>query len=404
LRVDTTASDPARSILGGWSVADLEATLDEKKKKIVQQQHTTIEQDDEEEEDAMVASVERLSLSVDGDVSVDGLGIDPSLRDLSITAFQEQVLQNGVTVTATAGSTPFGSETCVSRKDLLPLPVRLRARKSRRCRAELRDGRAGILLKPRLNPLEGDSSLRSGHGQWWKKDSSAIHVLPNVSVVRCVKVPITIDPNVPRTSAETSTGGARGGGDDESADLSQDNSGDRSNDNRHRSVVFALLRVSNPTLGSLRFRFASSSYRGELDWDAVVTHDPAVVVMEGEADHNYNDGRRYTDALPGLLVHTFTQTHWDVEYDSGVLRDLAESETIELHSAEDSIIEMGSHRAHEIPAEVVNWRPTPDVDAPNTARDAGAVVRLVRAGLCRTGTFPRFTTPHFSSFHRSSFG
>jgi hypothetical protein len=52
---------------------------------------------------------------------------------------------------------------------LLPLGVPLRARKSRRDRAELAEGRPGILLKPKLNPLEGDSSLRTGHGNWWKK-------------------------------------------------------------------------------------------------------------------------------------------------------------------------------------------------------------------------------------------
>lgn len=61
------------------------------------------------------------------------------------------------------------SGTPLSRKDLYPLPISLRSRKSRRCRAELADGRPGILVKPKLNPLEGDSSLRTSHGQWWKK-------------------------------------------------------------------------------------------------------------------------------------------------------------------------------------------------------------------------------------------
>lgn len=51
----------------------------------------------------------------------------------------------------------------------LPLPIPLRPRKSRRCCAELKENRPGILVKPKLNPLEGDSSLRTGHGQWWKK-------------------------------------------------------------------------------------------------------------------------------------------------------------------------------------------------------------------------------------------
>jgi len=43
-------------------------------------------------------------------------------------------------------------------------------------------GRPGILIKPKVNPLEGDTSLRYGHGQWWKKDSSAIHGVPRVHI------------------------------------------------------------------------------------------------------------------------------------------------------------------------------------------------------------------------------
>jgi len=62
-----------------------------------------------------------------------------------------------------------GGEPPMALSSLLPLPIPLRPRKSRRCRAELREGRPGILLKPKLNPLEGDSSLRTGHSQWWKK-------------------------------------------------------------------------------------------------------------------------------------------------------------------------------------------------------------------------------------------
>jgi hypothetical protein len=96
----------------------------------------------------------------------------------------------------------------------LPLAIPLRPRKSRRCRAELTEGRPGILVKPKLNPLEGDTSLRSGHGQWFKKDSSAILVLPRVSVER------------------------------------QD----------QRAV---LLSVHNPTLGVVKLSFGPSFYPGE---------------------------------------------------------------------------------------------------------------------------------------------
>ena len=104
----------------------------------------------------------------------------------------------------------------------LPRAIPLRPRKSRRCRAELAENRPGILLKPKLNPVEGDSSLRTGHGQWWKKDSSAIQVLPRV---RCII--------------------------------------DASDGIRHAF----LIKVSNPTLGVVRLRMAASSYSGERTWE-----------------------------------------------------------------------------------------------------------------------------------------
>ncbi len=66
-------------------------------------------------------------------------------------------------------SQEVGGNTAGSIEALLPLSIPLRPRKSRRCRAELAESRPGILVKPKLNPLEGDSSLRTGHGQWWKK-------------------------------------------------------------------------------------------------------------------------------------------------------------------------------------------------------------------------------------------
>jgi dynactin 4 len=88
-----------------------------------------------------------------------------------ISSDNEQELPNGSTV----GQLPIallvhlGSSSTLPEEGLLPRLIPLRPRKSRRCRAELVDGRPGILLKPKLNPLEGDSCLKTGHGQWWKK-------------------------------------------------------------------------------------------------------------------------------------------------------------------------------------------------------------------------------------------
>lgn len=179
-----------------------------------------------------------------------------------------------------------------SRSDLLPVPVPLRARWSRRCRAEIAEGRPGILLKPKLNPLEGDSSLRTGHGQWWKKDSSADHVMPRVRVMRVEPV--------------------EGG----------------------RAL---LLKVTNPTLGSVRLCLTSSDYQGESDWD---------------------DPEKKTVVLEELLVDTLTQTKVNAVVNTTSLKDLEPTPMVELLSAEDSIIELGG-KAHKTPDEVVNWKPSP---------------------------------------------
>ena len=108
------------------------------------------------------------------------------------------------------------------RSDLLPLPVPLRARVSRRCLAEQAMGKTGILVKPKLNPLEGDSSLRAGHGQWFKKDSSAATSVPRVQICSYGK-----------DSASQKTA--------------------------------VLLKVRNPTLSMIRLRFSSTALTDTID-------------------------------------------------------------------------------------------------------------------------------------------
>lgn len=102
------------------------------------------------------------------------------------------------------------------RSDLLPLPVPFRSRVSRRCLAELAAGKTGILIKPKLNPLEGDSSIKFGQGQWWKKDSNAVHVVPRVQLFR-------------------------------------------HGSNPGKNSFVALLKVRNPTLGMIRLRLSGPS-------------------------------------------------------------------------------------------------------------------------------------------------
>jgi hypothetical protein len=187
----------------------------------------------------------------------------------------------------------------VRRGDLLPLPVPLRVRESRRCRAELAEGRPGILLKPKLNPVEGDTSLRTGHGQWHKKDSSAVHVVPRV-----------------RVTGQAAVGNTR----------------------------FLLLKVSNPTLGSVRLRFAASSYRGEVNcWSDC-------------DDDDDDDAAGTINLLQGLLVDTLSQEHLDVELNTSLLSSMESTDKVELLSSEDSILELGV-KAGEVPHEVASWSP-----------------------------------------------
>eukprot|EP00339_Tiarina_fusa_P001520 CAMPEP_0116996104 /NCGR_PEP_ID=MMETSP0472-20121206/36_1 /TAXON_ID=693140 ORGANISM="Tiarina fusus, Strain LIS" /NCGR_SAMPLE_ID=MMETSP0472 /ASSEMBLY_ACC=CAM_ASM_000603 /LENGTH=523 /DNA_ID=CAMNT_0004694643 /DNA_START=67 /DNA_END=1635 /DNA_ORIENTATION=+ len=173
----------------GWSVQSLEESLEARQKLVAASVAETVGG-----QDVQLVSLEfgqPLNESLDGKPS------------------SSLLLQAGATATQSAES-------------LLPLPIPLRPRKSRRCRAELAEGRPGILVKPKLNPLEGDSSLRTGHGQWWKKDSSAIQVLPRA-----------------RVSIHASDG------------------------TRHAF----LLKITNPTLGKIRLRLAPSRYPGEPTWD-----------------------------------------------------------------------------------------------------------------------------------------
>ena len=116
-------------------------------------------------------------------------------------------------------------------------------------------------------------------------------------------------------------------------------------------VVF-LLQVSNPTLSMVRLRLASSDYTGEYEWeddsDTAATADAATAATVNTAT------RATTTSLTNLLVNTLTQTRLDVELQTTITNDMEPSNTVELSSSEDSIIELGGKTA-EIPEAVVHW-------------------------------------------------
>jgi hypothetical protein len=181
------------------------------------------------------------------------------------------------------------------RSDLLPLPVPFHARVSRRCLAEQAAGKTGILVKPKLNPLEGDSSLRAGHGQWYKKDSSAVHVVPRVQICR-----------------------------------------HGSDSTRQRYAV--LLKVRNPTLSMVRLRFSSPSFSKPGDCP---TGEQISTIPERELQNIPIDPFRETFANARICSPSSTES-------------LGPTEWLVLEHAEDLFLDMGKGR-EEDPTEVRDW-------------------------------------------------
>jgi hypothetical protein len=120
-----------------------------------------------------------------------------------------------------------------------------------------------------------------------------------------------------------------------------------------------LLKVTNPTLGTIRLRFSPSTYQGEQLTDT--TEDTA--------------GQKTTPFLSDLLIDTFSDEHSHVEIRCNAYESLKPTQEVELLSAEDSFIEFGG-KSKEVPYEVLRWDPT-QVEAAAAASNGNAVMRLV---------------------------
>ena len=63
----------------------------------------------------------------------------------------------------------------------------LKNKRTLRSRKDLETGKMNILIQQRLLPLDGDSSMKLNKGKWWLKDSSAVHVLPFLQILKLSK-------------------------------------------------------------------------------------------------------------------------------------------------------------------------------------------------------------------------
>jgi hypothetical protein len=98
-----------------------------------------------------------------------------------------------------------------------------------------------------------------------------------------------------------------------------------------------VLKVTNSTLGLVRLQISlSSQYKGEPSW---------------------NDHRIKNPALEDLLVETLTNKHVDAfvltTSNHGGTEFILKSDIVVLHSAEDSIADIG--KVLETPEQVVTW-------------------------------------------------
>ena len=68
--------------------------------------------------------------------------------------------------------------------NLEPIRFRLRTKRTIRCRRDVEEGKMSILAQPKLFPLEGDSSQKLQRGKWFVKDSSAVHEVPGIVIIK----------------------------------------------------------------------------------------------------------------------------------------------------------------------------------------------------------------------------
>jgi len=266
-----------------WSIQSLHQSVKEKKKSYFQRELEPVVD--------LTSSNEDLSSSSPAAGTTSSMFFPPSsgIGMNNFTTVQEQVhqcLNYSASQLPSNVTSPLSSSSEAVSSPLFPLHIPLRPKYSRRCRAELQAKRPGILIKPKTNPLEGDSSQKTGHGQWWKKDSSAIHILPKVTMVRHFT-----------TSSQNHT--------------------DDCSENYHAIV----LKINNPTLGLVRFRLNSKITKDKCkDMDTVVVRD---LIMNHITDRKV-DAKLLSDSL-----NTEKTTSSFI------------TETIELEPAEDAFMDFG---------------------------------------------------------------
>jgi hypothetical protein len=219
---------------------------------------------------------------------------------------------------------------------LYPLRIPLCPQTSKRCPLELSKGKPGILIKPKMNPLDGDSSQRRGNGQWFKKDCSAIHTIPKLSLLQHASVLTT-----PTTL------------------------GDGSNDGTSIRRVAFLLKLHNPTLGPIRVRLQLP--KSALEHDAGEQVAPLKNVL-----------------LDGYTREICNEVHmWHaISSANAATGPVVSSEWIELESSQDALIDLNSRASSvssSVDAVLTAWNGSKALEAMDDTSDSESSFRLLKS-------------------------
>jgi hypothetical protein len=232
-------------------------------------------------------------------------------ENISLTSYlMQKVLFHGTILNNDSGSLTSKQNAPNYVTTYYPIPLPFHVRYSFRSKKDVViHHRPGIVLKPKLNPLDGDSSTSHSSatiGQWYRKDSSAIYTIPQVQVTQ-------------KDCYETIKAHAT--------------NGEVTAQKRH----LLLLQVSNPTLGTIRLRlvlnqststFASRYNHELLHWEG------------NESDENETIPRAsFCNVLLDPLHHIMTDELNVVLL--GESQSTSSNDTtakIELQSMEDSVL------------------------------------------------------------------
>ena len=217
--------------------------------------------------------------------------------------------------------------------------------------------RPGIVLKPKLNPLDGDSSTSHSSaliGQWYRKDSSAIYTIPQVHVTN----EYSYDSMISSEATQKAT-----------------------SQRKH----LMLLKVSNPTLGPIRLRLllnkstssTVSYYNNEsLHWNDTVS-DVNETIRTASFRNVLLDPLHHvtTDELSILLIGPQSASSNDVapmielqSMEDSILLDYPSTNPSSHTTTSSSSMNRGSNDRNAIPDSIKQWGHA-ITDLPNSQSD-----------------------------------